>query len=150
MRPAKTHEWSQKKRQSVLLLLDTGVLLATIYNIKKRCTPFDKPWIGYPQVLSATDKCHLRHYITKSHKSYRITLDTVIYILEFKCSEETLIKAIHELGFHHRITCRRPAISNVQKKKWLAYARLVCHMGLDYWKNVIFTDEMSIKINQAR
>ena len=162
MKPVKTREWSPKKRQSVLSLLDTGVIKiaeiialtgvprATIYDIKKRNTPFNKARIGRPRVLSATDKRRLRRYITKSHKSCRATPDTIIRALEFKCSEETLIKAIHELGFHCRIAHHRLTLSNVQKKKCLAYARLVRHMGLDYWKNVIFTDEMSIKINQAR
>ena len=106
--------------------------------------------IGRPWVLSTAGKCRLWRYITKSHKSHRGTPDTIIHTLEFKRSKETLIKAIHELGFHHRITCRRPALSNVQKKKCLAYARLVHHMSLDYWKSIIFTDEMSIKINQAK
>jgi len=162
MKPVKTHEWSPKKRQSVLSLLDSGVVSiaeiiaqtgvpkATIYDIKKRGTPFTKGRIGRSRVLSATDKRRLRRYITKSHKSRRASPKTIIDALGFKCSEKTLIKAIHELGFHRRIARRRPALSNIQKKKCLAYVRLVGHMGLDYWKTVIFTDEMSIKINQAR
>ena len=134
MRPVKTREWSPKKRQSVLSLLDTGVIKiaeiiaqtgvprATIYDIKKGDTPFNKPRIGRPRVLSATDICRLRCYITKSGKSCYTTSDTIIRTLEFKCSKETLIKAIHELGFHRRIACHHPALSNVQKKKCLAYA----------------------------
>ena len=78
MKPVKTREWSPKKRQSVLSLLDSGVIKiaeiialtgvprATIYDIKRRDTPFNKPRIGRPRVLSATDKRRLCRYITKA------------------------------------------------------------------------------------
>ena len=100
--------------------------------------------------MSATNKRRLRRYITKSHKNHRSGLDTIKKALDFICSEATIIKALHELGFYRRITCRRPALSQATKKKRLEYARLVRHMGLDYWKCIIFTDEMSIKVNIAR
>lgn len=132
------------------IIAQTGVPRATIYDIKKRGTPFTKARIGRPRILSATDKRRLSRYITKSHKSRRASPKTIIDELGFKCSEETLIKAIYGLGFHRRIARRCPVLSNIQKKKRLAYARLVRHMGLDYWKTVNFTNEMSIKINQAR
>jgi transposase len=162
MKPVKKHEWSPKKRQCVLALLDTGrvaieeiiaytkVPKSTIYDIKRRGTAFSKPRIGRPQVLSATDKRRLRRYITKSHKNRRATPDTIKKVLDFTCSDATLISALHELGFHRRIARRRPALNQAAKKKRLEYARLVRHMGLDYWKRVIFTDEMSVKVNMAR
>ena len=127
MKPVKMHESSPKKRQSVLSLLDSGVVSiaeiiaqtgvpkATIYDIKKRGTPFTKGRIGRSRVLSATDKRRLRRYITKSHKSRRASPKTIIDALGFKCGKKTLIKAIHELGFHRRIARRHPALSNIQK-----------------------------------
>ena len=130
MKPVKTHEWSPKKRQSMLSLLDSGVVSiaeiiaqtgvpkATIYDIKKRGTPFIKARIGRPQILSATHKRRLRRYIMKSHKSRRASPKTIIDALEFKCGEETLIKAIHELGFHRRIARRHPALSNCKEVAW--------------------------------
>ena len=157
-----THEWSPKKRQSILSLLDTGVVTiaeivaytnvprSTVYDIKKRATPFSKPRIGRPRVLSATDKRRIRRHITKSHKDRRDSPAAIIKALNLNCGKDALIVAIQELGFHRRIARRRPALSQAAKKKRLEYARLVRHMGLDYWKRIIFTDEMSVKVNMAR
>lgn len=118
-----------------------------IYDIKRQATLVTKARIERPRILSATDKRRLCRYITKSDKSRRASPKTIIDALKFKYDEEILIKAIHELGFHRRIARRHSALSNIQKKKYLTYARLICHMGLNYWKTVIFTNEMSIKIN---
>jgi hypothetical protein len=115
MKPVKKHEWSPKKCQCVLALLNTGCVAieeiivytkvpkSTIYDIKRRGTPFSKLRIGLPRVLSATDKRRLRRYITKSHKNRGATPDTIKKALNFTCSDATLISALHELGFHRRI-----------------------------------------------
>jgi hypothetical protein len=162
MKPVKKHEWSPKKRQSVLSLLDSGVITiaeivvytnvpcSTVHYIKKRDTPFSKPRIGRPWILSATDKRCICRYITKSHQNRRHSPAAIIKALNLNCSEDILIVALQELGFHWRIARRRPALSQAAKKKRLEYARLVRHMGLPYWKRVIFTDEMSVKVNMAR
>jgi hypothetical protein len=123
MKPVKKQEWSPKKRQCVLDLLDTGrvtikeiivyikVPKSTIYNTEKCGTPFSKPRIGRPHALSATDKRRLRRFVTKSHKNHRSTPDTIKNAHHFKCSDEVVISALHELGFYCRIACQRPALN---------------------------------------
>ena len=139
MKPVKKHEWSPKKCQCILALIDIGrvtiaeiieyikVLKSTIYDIKSHSTPFSQPRIGCPKYLSATDKRHLRRYIIKSHKNRRSGSDTIKKALDFTCSEAMIIKALHELGFYRRIARRHLALSQVTKKKCLEYARLQTH-----------------------
>jgi Transposase. len=80
----------------------------------------------------------------------RLTPKSIIKDLGFKCCEETIIKALHEFGYSRRIARRRPSLKNIDKKRRLEYARSVRHKPLEYWKSIIFTDEMSIKVHMER
>lgn len=162
MKPIKTHDWSPKKRSRVLGLIEgkkhsirqiaelTGVPKSTVQDIKNRNTPDSKPKTGRPKVLSDRDKRRIEMYIRQSSETRQNTPEAIIKALDLPCGITTLIKAIHELGYHRRVARKCCLLKKIDYQRRLAFARAYRHWTVEDWKRVIWTDEMSIKIAMER
>jgi transposase len=123
---------------------------STVYDITQRGTPNSKPKMGHPAILTAQDKRRIDLYIKRSKETRQQPPEGIIKALHLSVKHDTLVKAIHELGYRRCIARRRPLLKAIDEKRRLQFARTHKHWTVEDWKRVIFTDEMSIKIGMAR
>src|SRR5579871_4880446 len=110
-RPKKEHDWSPKKRSRVLGLIDggrhtireisdiTGISKSTVGEIKTRNIATSKFKCGRPKKLTAYDKRRIVRWIKKSRETRRADCKAIIATLNLDVCQNTLIKALAELGY---------------------------------------------------
>jgi hypothetical protein len=64
--------------------------------------------------------------------------------------ENTLRTALKEAGIQHRIARCRPFLNNHKKQQRLKFAREYKNWKVKDWAQVIFTDEMAVKLFMQR
>ena len=145
----KTHEWTPKKRSRVLGLIQggrhslseisqiTNIPKGTIGNLKKRDTPLNKVRSGRPPKLSDRHKRQIVLHITKTHKSRRLSLISIIQDLQLDIGITQLKLTLKGLGYDHCIARRRPFLKKLDRKQRLQFARRHAYLTVDDWKAFI-------------
>ena len=87
---------------------------------------------------------------TKSRTTRREDCDTIIKALHLNVCQNTLMAAILELGYTRSIAQRRPLLKKLDMKRRLKFAHEHKDWTIEDWKQVIFMDEMAIKVDQER
>ena len=154
----KTYKWSLKTCWKVLELYEgqrhslrditnvTHVLKSTIGDIKKHDTGVSKPWTGRLKKLSQQDISHIVGYICTNRATCRLTLGQLIQNLNLEIHENTLHKALEEAGYKRRVA-RHCSFLSIRDRAWrLKYAEEYLHWTVEDWSQVLFSDEMSIKL----
>lgn len=59
---------------------------------------------------------------------------------------QTVRNVIHKFNYYGRVQRRKPFISEVNRKKRLQFAKTYINEDLEFWKNVIFSDESKFNI----
>ena len=157
----KTHEWSSEQRCKALGLIEgkrhslseitniVNIPKGTLSDIKKRGTGISKHRSGRPKKLTTRDKRRIKRFIRTNRYTRRVTLSRLKSILRLNAHENTIHKALIELGYNHRVACRRPFLNKHDKKRRLEFAKN--HVDwTEEWASVIFCDEMSIKLFMER
>ena len=65
-------------------------------------------------------------------------------------SEKTVCTTLQELDYSHKVAKRHPFLKNHDRKALLQYAKKHQHWTIENWSRVIFTDEISVKIDMER
>ena len=158
----KTREWSPARRNQALGLMAGGrhslheitnittIPKGTIGDLKKRGTAISLPRSGRPTKFTERDKRHIEIYVRTNSKTRRTSLRHLIRDLSLNASENTVRKALRELGYDHKVAKRRPFLKKLDRKRRLQYAKRHQHWTVEDWARVIFTDEMAVKIGMER
>ena len=128
----------------------TGIPKSTVGDIKTQNISTTKFKRGRPTKLTAHDKRRIVRWIKKSHDRRRADCKAIITALDLNVCQNTLIKALTELGYTRSVARRRPLLKQLDMKRRLKFARAHKHWTVKDWMRVIFTDEMSIKVGQEQ
>ena len=79
----------------------------------------------------------------KSASSVKIDIESELGIT---ISEQTVPRRLHEIGFKGRVTRKKPYVNKVNRGKRLEYAKTYREKPLDYWDNVLWTDESKFNL----
>lgn len=63
----------------------------------------------------------------------------------FVTSSQTILRALHAKGLHHRRSAKKPFLTNRHKQEWLRFAWDYLDF---YWNTTIFSDEKTFKSSQ--
>ena len=111
------------------------------------------PRSGAPKKLTQRDLVHIERHVRHDREQRRQPLGEIILDLNLPVSESTLKRAlVHDLGMGHRIERKTPWLSKAQKAARLKFAKEHISWGLEEWRCVLFTDEMSMQMgpNQGK
>ena len=89
-------------------------------------------------------------FIKKSKEMHQSPPNSIIKALGLPVSHTTIIIAIHGLGYRRCMARRRQLLKKINYKCRLEFARAHKDWTIEDWKRVIFTDEMSMKIEDQR
>ena len=128
----------------------TGIPKGTLGDLKKCGVAKSQPRSGHPVKLTERDKCHIEIYIRTNFKTHRTRLDHLIRDLNLNLFQNTVRKALHELGYDHKVARRHPFLKNNDQKHQLQYAKRHWNWTVEDWACVIFTDEMAVKIGMEQ
>jgi len=158
----KTHEWSPTSRGKALGLHATRQIsfreITNIINISKttaqainaRGTGINKPRSGHPKKLSSQDMCQIVRYIQSNKSTQQVTLATLKKDFHLNVHENTLRAALKETGIYHRVVRRRPYLNKHDRHRRLKFAKEHKDWTVEQWGNVLFSDEMAIKLFMQR
>lgn len=158
----KTKEISFAKREQVVQLHKGGktfrqiskelkISLCAIHNIlkKKKETGVvdNKPRSGRPRKLTMRERRRVVKNALKNPKVSATMLAANIESVSGKVvTPQTVRNVLHDAGIKGRRPRKKPYISEVNRKKRLEFAKNYKGKTLDFWKNVIFSDESKFEI----
>ncbi|KAJ8516016.1 hypothetical protein ONZ45_g6641 [Pleurotus djamor] len=102
------------------------------------------PRSGRPPILSDTGK---RALVRNALKNRRKPFAELANETTPKVSTATVRNVLKSKGYHRRVARRVPYLSPTQKHKRMAWAMVFESWGKDKWKDVIFSDESYIQLD---
>lgn len=109
-----------------------------LYDDTGRRTGVDRP--GRPKVITDEQEIAIKNFF--SCYSHRVLqLDQMVEALGLSCSEKTLSRKLHELGYHRHVPETKPFISPINKLKRIAFAREHVNKPNWFWRHGVYTDE---------
>lgn len=124
---------------------------STVQNVIKRFKNEhrveNKPRSGRPSKLTSRDKTKIKHLVAQDPfiSASKISGELEKYNNK-KVHPETVRRAIVEAGFNSRVPRRKPLISEVNRKKRIAFAKQYVNETPDFWRKVIFSDESKYNV----
>src|SRR5271167_2861908 len=158
----KTHEWSPTSRGKALGLHAarripfreitniTNIPKTTAQAINARGTGINKPRSERPKKLSSRDIRQIVRYIRSSESTQRVSLTTLKKDFHLDVHENTLRAALKEAGIYHRVARHRPYLNKRDRCRRLKFAKEHRDWTVEQWGNVLFSDEMAIKLFMQR
>lgn len=99
-----------------------------------------RPRSGRPRVTSPDADKRL---VAAAREAPKKTAVTLTHELELQCDPVTTRRRLHEVGLHCYVAAEKEKLSEQQKVTRLRFAQRYRQYGVDFWQNVIFTDEKS-------
>ena len=94
----------------------------------------------------ATSKREDMNIIREVKKNPKITVREIQENINLNVSDRTVRRRLTEANLHSRFARKRPFISAINKKKRLQFARKYANMSLDFWKQILWTDESKFEL----
>lgn len=79
-------------------------------------------------------------------KNPKITVREIQENIHLTVSDRTVRRRLNEANLHSRFARKQPFISVINKKKRLQFARKYANLSLDFWKNILWTDESKFEL----
>ncbi|ETS77574.1 hypothetical protein PFICI_11448 [Pestalotiopsis fici W106-1] len=128
-----------------------GILESLVYGIRKRFRAQDwgvsRPGRGRRGILSDRDK---RHLMVAVGRDPFISIPILRRDVVPHVSVPTVRRFLRNAGIMHRRAARRPFLTKEHARKRLQWARAMQDKSVEYWKNVLFTDESSVQRGQGQ
>ncbi len=145
------------QRDSVISLLKSGastrevvkrvgISLGAVSKIgKQNCNNRDKNKGGRRSILSAADKRHCVHLVTKGRLENAVQVQKQLKMdYSIDVSVETIRRALKEAGLGSFEKEKKPALSDTNAKKRLEWCLAHRNWTIDDWKRVVWSDETKI------
>ena len=119
---------------------DIGVSVGSVYNIitnfQRTGTCSTEKRTGRPRKITRKVRRAIVHNL-------RANPQTTLRELSFKTKvgQRTLSKELHKMGFRKRFARRKPLLSETNVTKRFAWANSFHNSTLEFWRDVVFTDE---------
>ncbi|CAK9829697.1 Transposable element Tc1 transposase [Anthophora retusa] len=91
-----------------------------------------------------------RMILREVHKNRNISSKQLKAELNLPIKETQIRMRIKEAGYHSRVSRKRPLISKRNAQRRLAFAKQFINKPIDFWKNVIFTDESKFELRSNK
>lgn len=142
--------WRKGKSYS-MIATTIGKTRATIQYIVKQFKTTGsykiKPRSGRPKKLTVREEASLLRKVSNNPKLSAPQLATALKDDFSKVvNAQTVRNCLHRAGYNGRIARRKPFISEQNRKKRLDFAKEYVTKPVEFWENVIFTDETKINI----
>jgi len=129
--------------------------VATKFKVSK--TQVQKLWKKFRETGSVADKAGRgRNRATTVRDDSRIvreikknpclTIRAIQENLKLNVSHKTIRRRLHEVNLHSKLAKRRPFINKRNKIKRLEFAKKYAEMPINFWKNVLWSDESKFEL----
>lgn len=127
------------------------VCRATVYNtinrFKETQSVESAKRTGRPRKTSAyTDRLIARKVV----QNPKITVDQLKNDLSLTIGLTQIRQRIHEAGLYGRVVRRKPFISATNRRKRMAFALKYRYKSLDFWQNILWTDESKFEFKGSK
>lgn len=124
---------------------------STVRNIIKKCNEtgsvLNRRRSGRPQKLSEKEKRRIKKIVAQTPTvSASAIASEIATTSNTTFSVQTVRNVIHSFNFYGRVQRKKPFISEVNRKKRLDFAKTYLKEPLEFWKNIIFSDESKYNI----
>lgn len=125
---------------------------STVYSIIKKYTSTgdlgsNHQQAGRPKLLTPREERNLIASVAENPKiSSSVLCSNILETAGKKVCPQTVRNCLHSAGYHGRVARRKPYVSEINKQKRLAFARLHINEPDSFWENVIFSDESKFNI----
>ncbi|MBW0582809.1 hypothetical protein O181_122524 [Austropuccinia psidii MF-1] len=131
------------------IVLRMGVPKSTVHDTIRRFqehgTCADWPKTGRPPLLNQADRHNLDEFITHNQ---RANLNEISQAIPNNVSNQTISKAIHDLGKRSCIAPKKPYLCQLDFDQRLIFAQQFGHWNLQSWACIIWTDELSFELGK--
>lgn len=159
---AKTSEHSTFRKNMIIKLHSKGksyrqiankleISFSTVRNIVKKFrqtgSVLNKPRSGRPPKFSEREKRDIHRIVVRdpTTSASRIAEEVASTSNTTFCLQ-TVRNVIHKFNYYGRVQRKKPLISETNRKKRLEFAKSFLNKDLDFWKEVIFSDESKYNI----
>lgn len=120
----------------------------TIFNNFENTNNFEnKPRSGRPKKLSRRDVSFILKEVDNNPKVHATKLAQEVALRSnVIVHPRTVSRTLNNAGFNSRTPRKKPLISEKNRKLRLEFAEMYKDKGLDFWKQVLFTDESKYNI----
>jgi len=139
-----------KQREVARLLEISHSTVSYIWN-KYRSTGAvdDRNRSGRPMISTERDRRELCRYSKKNPFATAREVQGAVDSLKI-ASISTIKNYLRQGGLFGRVAAKKPLLSNVNIKKRLMWCKAYKQLGMNEWKNVLFTDECRIEMFSSR
>lgn len=103
---------------------------------------------GRPKEITPSIEKAIISSVTKDHAGREKSSEYLAF--EFDISSHSVLKVLKKHGLHSVKPTKKPGLTDENRKKRLEFCLAHKDWTLEDWKNVIFTDETSVALNQRR
>ena len=143
------HMKKQKSYTKIAKLLSRSrsTIQSVIGRFKYESSVDNKPKSGRPAILTDADRLQIKRMIAKD--PFLSAPKISAKLLQFNQKEvhpQTVRKSVIDAGFKSRTPRRKSLVNEVNRRKRLNFARQYHNASLEFWRNVIFSDESKYNI----
>jgi len=147
----------EQNRVKIVALKEEGLTLAQIINrtgsdrrtiqrvwkkFKKNGSYEDQPRSGRPTKLNDREKRKVAQILRKGEATNAEAIRKVAKAHhEIDVSRDTVARTLASFGYAARVKCKKPALTDKQKKERLAWARNHSTWTIEDWRKVVWSDE---------
>ena len=135
------------KKIANILKLSCSTVAKIIQRFKRAGSTQNRPRVGRPKKLSACAERHIQMLSLKDRCRSPVSIATEIEEVGGQpVSAQTIRRTLHQIGVHGCHPRRKPLLKTIHKKASKQFAEDMSTKHMDYWKHVLWSDEIKINL----
>ena len=135
------------KKIANTLKLSCSTVAKIIQRFKRAGSTQKRPRVGRPKKLSARAECQIQMLSLKDRRRSPVCIAAEIEELDGQTvSAHTIRRTLHQIGVHGCYPRREPLLKTIHKKASKQFDEDMSTKHMDYWKHVLWSDEMKINL----
>lgn len=127
------------------------ISFSTVRNIIKKFrttgSVLNKPRSGRPSKLNEREQRSIHRRVERDPTSSAASIaEEIASTSNTTFCLQTVRNVIHKYNYYGRVQRKKPFISEINRKKRLEFAKIYVNKDLEFWKDVIFSDESKFNI----
>ena len=133
------------KKFANTLKLSCSTVAKIIQRFKGTGSTQNRHRVGRPKKLSARTERHIQMLSLKDWRRSAVSIAAEIEEVGGQpVSAQTIRRTLHQIGVHGCHPRRKPPLKTIHKKAHKQFAEDMSTKHMDYWKHVLWSDEMKI------
>ena len=129
------------------LKLSCSTVAKVIQRFKSAGSTQNRPWVGRPKKLSARAEHYIQMLSLKVRRRSAVSIAAEIEEVGGQpVSAQTIRRTLHQIGVHGCYRRRKPLLKTIHKKASKQFPEDMSTKHMDYWNNVLWSDEMNINL----